>query len=76
MPSALAPHLHADGGAPEDLLRDPAVGFLAHAPRFRDALASGEVLAPAKNVDEMRQIIFNDMVDAALAFLFVALVIS
>lgn len=54
----------------------PSVGFLAHARIFRDALASGEVLAPAKNLDEMRQIIFNDRVDAAMAFIFVALVIS
>nr|MBP9528978.1 carbon starvation protein A [Laribacter sp.] len=29
-------------------------------------LAQGEILAPAKSVADMRQIIFNDWVDAAL----------
>ena len=32
---------------------DPRVSFLAHAGKYRDALASGEVLAPAKDIGEM-----------------------
>src|SRR5207342_39682 len=44
---------------------DPKIGFLANTRRFGDALARGEVLAPAKSLDEMRRVIFNYQVDAA-----------
>jgi carbon starvation protein len=55
---------------------NPAVGFLAHATRFGNAVANNQVLAPAKSVTEMSRIIFNDYVDATLAALFVAVVLS
>ena len=55
---------------------DPRVGFLSHAARFSDALDRGQVLAPARNVDQMRQIVLNDRIDAALALLFVAVVLG
>jgi carbon starvation protein len=55
---------------------DPRVGFLAHAARFSDALAAGTVLAPAKTVAEMRAIVMNDRIDAALCALFLAVVLS
>jgi carbon starvation protein len=55
---------------------DPAIGFLSHASRFGAALAEGKVLAPAKNIGQMRQIVFNDYVDASLAFAFVLVVVS
>jgi carbon starvation protein len=55
---------------------DPRIGFLSHANRFSDALAQGQVLAPAQNADQMRQIVFNDRIDAALAGLFVLVVLS
>src|ERR1700758_792142 len=55
---------------------NPAVGFLAHARRFGNAVASGQVLAPAKSLEEMSRVIFNDYVDATLAALFVAVVLS
>lgn len=58
------------------LSSDPAVGFLAHARRFSDAAARGEVLAPAKSMAEMQAIIFNDRIDAALCALFLAVVLS
>ncbi len=54
---------------------DPKVGFVSHAWRFGDAVAAGKVLAPAKTLDEMGRIVFNDYVDAILAALFVAIVI-
>jgi carbon starvation protein len=53
----------------------PSIGFLSHAQRFEEALAAGKVLAPAKTLDEMRRVIFNDYVDATLAGLFVAVVV-
>ena len=54
----------------------PSIGFLAHAQVFGDALASGKVIAPAKDATEMARIVFNDYVDATLAFLFVAVVVA
>jgi carbon starvation protein len=55
---------------------DVKIGFLAHAQRYNEALGKGTILAPAKSVDQMRQIIFNDYVDAALAGLFLLVVTS
>jgi carbon starvation protein len=53
-----------------------SIGFLAHAQRFSDAAAAGKILAPAKTMEEMHRIIFNDYVDATLAALFVAVVLA
>ena len=55
---------------------DPSIGFIAHAQVFGSALASGEILAPAKSAAEMQKIFFNDCVDATLAALFVAIVLA
>ncbi len=55
---------------------DPRVGFLAHASRFSDAAARGEVLAPAKSLAEMGRVVMNDRIDAALCALFLAVVVS
>ncbi|MGA3402535.1 MAG: carbon starvation CstA family protein [Acetobacteraceae bacterium] len=55
---------------------DPAVGFVAHALKFGSAMAAGTTLAPAKTMHQMGQIVFNDYVDATLAGLFAALVVT
>jgi carbon starvation protein CstA len=55
---------------------DPTIGFLSHANRFSDSLSQGQVLAPAQNLAQMSQIIWNDRIDAALAGLFVLVVVS
>src|SRR3954447_15041206 len=55
---------------------DPRIGFLSHATRYSDALAQGQVLAPAQNAGQMSQIVWNDRIDAALAVLFVLVVVS
>jgi carbon starvation protein len=55
---------------------DTAVGFLSHASRFADAAAEGHILAPAKTMQEMSRIVFNDHVDATLAGLFAAIVVT
>ncbi|UYY59343.1 carbon starvation CstA family protein [Sphingomonas sp. S2-65] len=55
---------------------NPGIGFLAHAHRYSDALASGALLAPAKSAGEMRRIITNDRVDAALCAVFLFVVLS
>jgi carbon starvation protein len=53
---------------------DPKISFLASAQRFSDALAQGQILAPAKSIAEMQRIIVNNYVDAGLSALFVAVV--
>ncbi|MEG3170920.1 carbon starvation CstA family protein [Sphingomonas sp. ZB1N12] len=55
---------------------DPKVGFLAHASKFADAAARGELLAPAKTMAEMQRIVLNDRIDAGLCALFLAVVLS
>jgi carbon starvation protein len=53
---------------------DAKIGFLTHAGKYRDALANGEILAPAKSVGQMQQVIFNDYVNASLCALFMSVV--
>ena len=55
---------------------DPKVGFLAHANKFQAAHDAGTVLAPAKTVEQMERIIFNDYVDATLAGFFILVVLA
>jgi len=55
---------------------NPKIGFLAHANVFSEALARGEILAPAKTAAEMQRIILNDRIDAGLCVLFIVVVLS
>jgi len=55
---------------------DPKIGFLSHAQRFQDAAAGGQVLAPAKSMEDMQRVIVNDYVDATLCALFMMVVLS
>ncbi|MFN3388034.1 MAG: carbon starvation CstA family protein [Allosphingosinicella sp.] len=55
---------------------DPKIGFLSHAGFFSEAMARGEVLAPAKSMAQMRQIVMNDYVNASLCALFVTVVLA
>jgi carbon starvation protein len=55
---------------------NPAIGFLAHADKFGTALNSGQLLAPAKTIDDMSRIVFNDYVNATLSGLLIALVVA
>jgi carbon starvation protein len=54
---------------------DPKLGFFAQRERFADALDRGEVLAPARNLDQMREVVTNSTVDGILAALFAVLII-
>ncbi|MFD1540963.1 carbon starvation CstA family protein [Nonomuraea guangzhouensis] len=54
---------------------DPTLGFFAQRTRFQGALDQGQLLAPAKTVGAMRQIIVNSTVDGILAALFAILII-
>jgi carbon starvation protein len=55
---------------------DPKIGFIAHAQKYGGALARGEILAPAKSVAQMRQVIVNDWVNAGLCALFITVVLA
>jgi carbon starvation protein len=52
------------------------VGFVAHARKFQAALDQGTILAPAKTVAQMQQIVFNDYLDASLAGFFMFVVVA
>jgi len=54
----------------------PKIGFLAQAQRFSAALAEGKVLAPAKDMAQMQQIITNNYVNTALCIFFMFVVVS
>lgn len=55
---------------------NPKIGFLAHAAKYSAAASEGNVIAPAKSPAQMQQIIVNDYVDATLAAIFMAVLLS
>ncbi len=55
---------------------NPRIGFLAHAQQYQEAIAQGMVLAPAKSIEQMQQVVFNDYVNTSLAVLFMLVLIS
>ncbi|HSD39839.1 MAG TPA: carbon starvation CstA family protein [Rhodocyclaceae bacterium] len=54
----------------------PAIGFLATANKFKTAIANGTVMAPAKSIEDMGRIVFNNQINAVLCgfFMLVAVV--
>jgi carbon starvation protein len=54
---------------------DPRIGFLAHAEKFSAAVSNGDVLAPAKSLAQMQQVIVNDYINATLCVLFMSVVL-
>src|SRR6201997_1596386 len=55
---------------------DPNVGFISHALKYGNAIAAGQLLAPAKTLAEMTRIVVNDYIDATLAGAFVFVVVA
>ncbi|MGH8029347.1 MAG: carbon starvation CstA family protein, partial [Arenimonas sp.] len=55
---------------------DAKIGFPAHARKFGEALARGEVLAPAKSLSDMSRIVRNDWINATLTIILMTLVVS
>lgn len=53
----------------------PAIGFFAHAKIYQDGIDSGKVVGPATSMDVMKQIVFNDRLDATLTIVFIAIVL-
>jgi carbon starvation protein len=54
---------------------NPKLGFFAQRDKFQDALDKGQVVAPAKNIDDMHQVVTNSTVDGILAALFAVMII-
>ena len=54
---------------------NPAIGYFTQRERYADALDAGELLAPATNVDQMEQVVFNSTVYGTLQSLFALLVL-
>ncbi|OSI18776.1 carbon starvation protein A [Neisseria dentiae] len=54
---------------------DTRVSFIAHAAQYREAAAAGKILAPAKDLAQMNQIVLNDYVNSGLAVAFLAVVL-
>ena len=54
---------------------DPKLGFFSQRDRFKEALDNGEVLAPAKSLDDMQKVVTNSTVDGILAAFFAILII-
>ena len=63
-------------GVQKILSPDPKIGFIALAKKFGAAAADGKVLAPAKSIDEMQRVVFNNYLDAVVCSLFVLLVVA
>jgi len=55
---------------------DPRVGFIALARKFSTAAAEGKLLAPAKSIEEMQRVAFNNYLDAVVCGVFVLLVLA
>jgi len=55
---------------------NPAVGFLALAKKYSTALDAGQVIAPAKDIDQMQHVIFNAYTNATLTGLFLFVVFA
>ena len=55
---------------------DPGLGFLAQAQKYGAGLEAGVLLAPAKDVVEMKKIVMNGYIDAALCAFFILVSLS
>jgi len=55
---------------------DPKISFLAHADIIRTAIAEERVVAPAKDMAQMHQLLVNDLVNGAMCALFAGVVIA
>ncbi len=53
----------------------PAIGYFAQRSRYVEALENGELLAPATDVGQMEQVVFNSTVNGVLQSVFALLVL-
>ena len=55
---------------------NPAVGFVALAKKYQAALDAGQILAPAKDINQMQHVVFNAYTNATLTVLFLFVVLG
>ncbi len=55
---------------------NPAMGFIAQARHYQNAIANGELLGAAKTMGQMQQVVVNGFVNAGLTTLFLFVVFS
>jgi carbon starvation protein len=55
---------------------NPAVGFTSLGRKYSEAVASGQLLAPAKSMEQMKAIAFNAYTNATLTAVFLLVVLS
>ena len=55
---------------------NPKFGFLAIANKFATAMDSGKLIAPAKSMEEMSRLVFNNRLDAGLTLFFMFVIVS
>ena len=55
---------------------NPRVGFLALANKYKASLTEGTVLAPAKSLEQMSSLVFNNQLNAGLTLLFMFVMLS
>jgi carbon starvation protein len=54
---------------------DPKIGYFTQRTNYQNAIEQGKLLAPAKNVDQMHQVVTNSTVNGTLQALFASLVV-
>jgi carbon starvation protein len=54
---------------------NPKIGFFTQRDTFQAAIDKGKVLPPAKNLDDMHQVVTNSTVDGVLAAMFAVMII-
>ena len=55
---------------------NPGIGFLAQVNKYRAAVNAGELIAPAKTMSQMQQVVINNFINACLTAVFLAVVLS
>lgn len=55
---------------------NPKFGFMAIANKFSTAMDNGKILAPAKSMEEMGRLVFNNRLDAGLTLFFMFVIFS
>ena len=55
---------------------NPAIGFLALANKYSDAMAAGQIIAPAKDMTQMQHVVFSAYINSVLTVLFLFVVLS
>lgn len=55
---------------------NPKFGFMAIANKFSTAMENGKILAPAKSMEEMGRLVFNNRLDAGLTLFFMFVIFS